>query len=232
MIKRLFSIVLSLGLVFNMSLAQELQPQLNGAVTNYKEDIVDRDNYIKVSLIDVVLETVSQSNNVKAAREKVIQSNIKLDDAYAGYLPSIDGTYKSARTETKPGDDGKTNKYFGDESYKLSVRQNIYAGGDTYTEIKSLEKKYEVAKNAYRLVIAKEIENAIKAYFDLLFNFNSLTVNIENMDRLQEVLEIVNIKYESGATTIGDLSSIKANVSNAESKLIKIQSKFNFLSRY
>ncbi|MCD4758282.1 MAG: TolC family protein [Arcobacteraceae bacterium] len=227
MIKRLFSIVLSLGLVFNMSLAQELQPQLNGAVTNYKEDIVDRDNYIKVSLIDVVLETVSQSNNVKAAREKVIQSNIKLDDAYAGYLPSIDGTYKSARTETKPGDDGKTNKYFGDESYKLSVRQNIYAGGDTYTEIKSLEKKYEVAKNAYRLVIAKEIENAIKAYFDVLFNFNSLTVNIENMDRLQEVLEIVNIKYESGATTIGDLSSIKANVSNAESKLIKIQSKFN-----
>jgi len=227
MIKKLFSIILSLGLIFNILLAQELQPQLNGAVTNYKEDIVDRDNYIKVSLIDVVLETVSQSNNVKAAREKVIQSNIKLDNAYAGYLPSIDGTYKSARTETKPGDDGKTNKYFGDESYKLSVRQNIYAGGETYTEIKSLEKKYEVAKNAYRLVIAKEIENAIKAYFDVLFNFNSLTVNIENMDRLQEVLEIVNIKYESGATTLGDLSSIKANVSNAESKLIKIQSKFN-----
>ncbi len=226
-LKRLLSIILSLGLIFNISLAQELQPQLNGAVTNYKEDIVDRDNYVKVSLIDVVLETVSQSNNVKAAREKVIQANIKLDDAYAGYLPSIDGTYKSARTETKPGDDGKINKYFGDESYKLSVRQNIYAGGDTYTEIKSLEKKYEVAKNAYRLVIAKEIENAIKAYFDVLFNFNSLTVNIENMDRLQEVLEIVNIKYESGATTIGDLSSIKANVSNAESKLIKIQSKFN-----
>ena len=226
-LKRLLSIILSLGLIFNISLAQELQPQFNGAVTNYKEDIVDRDNYVKVSLIDVVLETVSQSNNVKAAREKVIQANIKLDDAYAGYLPSIDGTYKSARTETKPGDDGKINKYFGDESYKLSVRQNIYAGGDTYTEIKSLEKKYEVAKNAYRLVIAKEIENAIKAYFDVLFNFNSLTVNIENMDRLQEVLEIVNIKYESGATTLGDLSSIKANVSNAESKLIKIQSKFN-----
>lgn len=226
-LKRLISIILTFSLIEGIASAQELQPQLNGAVTNYKEDIVDRDNYIKVSLIDVVLETVSQSNNVKAAREKVIQSNIKLNDAYAGYLPSIDGTYKSARTETKPGDDEKRNKYYGDESYKLSITQNIYAGGATYTEIKSLEKKYEVAKNAYRLVIAKEIENAVKAYFDVLFNFNSLTINIENMERLQEVLEIVNIKYESGATTLGDLSSIKASVSNAESKLIKIQSKFN-----
>lgn len=106
-LKRLISIILTFSLIEGIASAQELQPQLNGAVTNYKEDIVDRDNYIKVSLIDVVLETVSQSNNVKAAREKVIQSNIKLNDAYAGYLPSIDGTYKSARTETKPGDDEK-----------------------------------------------------------------------------------------------------------------------------
>jgi len=224
-IKKLIKIILFLGLLFSISNAEELE--LNGGVSTFKKDIVDRDDYIKVSLIDVVLETVSQSNNVKAAREKVIQSNIKLEDAKAAYLPSIDGTYKSARTETKPGDNENSNKYFGDESYKLSITQNIYAGGQTYTEIKSLEKKYEVAKNAYRLVIAKEIENAIKAYFDVLFNFNSLTVNIENMGRLEEVLEIVNIKYESGATTLGDLSSIKANVSNAESKLIKIQSKFN-----
>lgn len=206
--------------------------QLQAEVSTYMGNSIDTEDYIKVSLIDVVLETVSQSNNAKAAREKVRQSKIKLDDAYSGYLPSIDGTYKRARTEAKPGVDGDKQKLYGDESYKLTVTQNLYAGGSTYNEIKRLEKKHDASKNEYRLAIAKEIENAVKAYFDVLFNFKSLTVNIENMERLNEILDIVNIKYESGATSIGDLSNIKANVSNAESKLIRIESKFNEALEY
>lgn len=240
-------VLFSIFLFSNISIAQEIpiesqntqqfpeeinknpldESQLKADVSTYMSDTIDTEEYIKVSLIDVVLETVSQSNNVKAAREKVRQAKIKVDDAYAGYLPSIDGTYKNGRTKTKPGDDGLGKKFYNDESYKLSITQNLYAGGATYNEIKSLDKKYDVAKNDYRLVIAKEIENAVKAYFDVLFNFKSLTVNQENMKRLQEILEIVNIKYESGATSLGDLSNIKASVSNAESKLIKIQSTFN-----
>jgi len=226
-LKKILNIIISFILFFDLLLAQESQFQLDGAVSTNKENLIDKDNYIKVSLTDVVLETVAQSYNVKAAREKVIQAKIKVDDAYAGYLPSIDGTYKTAKTEKKPGDENAEKKYYGDRSYKLSIRENLYAGGATSSEIKSLNKKYEVAKNDYRIVIAKEIQNAIKAYFDVLFNFNSLTVNTENMDRLNEILDIVNVKYDSGATSIGDLSSIKANVSNAKSKLIKIQSKFN-----
>jgi outer membrane protein TolC len=194
---------------------------------NKSSDIVNTDAYIKVSLVDVVLETVSQSNNAKAAREKVRQARIKIDDAKAEYLPSINGTYKIARTDTQPGDDGEKDKYYNDESYKLTLSQNLYKGGATSLLIKNLKKKYEVEKNNYRLVIAKEIQNAVKAYFDVLFNFQSFNVNIENMERLNEILEIVNIKYESGATSIGNLSNIKASVSNAESKLIRIQSNFN-----
>ncbi|MGB5867524.1 MAG: TolC family protein [Arcobacteraceae bacterium] len=200
---------------------------IKSKVTTKSSDIVNTDEYIKVSLIDVVLETVSQSNNAKAAREKVRQAKIDIDDAKADYLPSINGTYKYAKTDTRPGTDTDKYKYYDDESYKLTLSQNLYKGGETSANIKNLEKKYEVAKNNYRLVIAKEIQNAVKAYFDVLFNFQSFNVNIENMERLNEILEIVNIKYESGATSIGNLSNIKANVSNAESKLIRVQSKFN-----
>lgn len=231
-IDKIFNVILASILFFNVVIAKEFESQLKRGSYDYGTETLNKDDYIKVSLVDVVLETVSQSNNVKAAREKVLQAKIKLDDAYAGYLPSIDGRYKTARTKTKPGADEMTEKFYGDESYKLTITQNLYEGGATSTTIKNLDKKYEVAKNAYRLVIAKEVENAIKAYFDVLFNFNSMMVNQESMMRLQEVLEIVNIKYESGATSIGDLSNIKASVSNAESKLIKIQSKFNEALEY
>jgi adhesin transport system outer membrane protein len=46
-------------------------------------------NYKKVSLMDVVLETVSNSDLLKASREQVIQSEIKLKDAIAGYYPTF-----------------------------------------------------------------------------------------------------------------------------------------------
>lgn len=196
-------------------------------VSTYRDNVVDTKEYIKVSLIDVVLETVSQSNNAKAARERVRQAKLKIDSAKGDYLPSINGTYKISQTDNQPGADGHTHNYYNDESYKLSITQNLYKGGETTHEIDRLEKKYEVVKNNYKLVIAKEIENAIKAYFDVLFNFKSFNVNVENMERLNEILEIVNIKYESGASSIGNLSNIKASVSNAESKLIRVQSKFN-----
>jgi len=223
--KILFLITLSLFLYSANILDKE--ETVKSDISQYRANVVDTEEYIKVSLIDVVLETVSQSNNAKAARERVRQAKLKIDSAKGDYLPSINGTYKISQTDNQPGTDGHTHNYYNDESYKLTITQNLYKGGETTHEIDRLEKKYEVEKNNYKLVIAKEIENAIKAYFDVLFNFKSFNVNVENMERLNEILEIVNIKYESGASSIGNLSNIKASVSNAESKLIRVQSKFN-----
>jgi outer membrane protein TolC/septal ring-binding cell division protein DamX len=229
--KILFLISICISLLAESSLPVE--HKIDAHSQNYMGDIVNTEDYIKVSLVDVVLETVSQSNNAKAAREKVRQAKIKIDDAKAEYLPSIDGTYKFATTNTRPGvedDDSEeieSSKSFNDESYKITLSQNLYKGGSTGYSVSSLEKKYEIAKNNYKVIVVKEIENAVKAYFDVLFNFKSLNVNIDNMVRLNEILDIINIKYESGAASIGNLSNVKASVSNAESKLIKVQSKFN-----
>ncbi|MFA7090327.1 MAG: TolC family protein [Arcobacteraceae bacterium] len=185
-------------------------------------------NYVKVSLIDVVLETVANNYNVKIAREKVEQAKLNLDEAYSGYKPTVDVEYKYGTTEKTPSDDGidsPKNRYH-DETAKLQVKQNLYAGGATHNKIKGLEKSLEVAKNRYELAISQEIQNAIKAYFGVVFSYQSLYATRINMEMLQKILEIVTIKYDLGAASIGDISSIKASVSNAESKLSKTNSKF------
>lgn len=206
-----------IGVLFTFSLnAQELK----------------KHEYIEVSLIDVVLETVAQSNNVKAAREKLKQAELKLDDAKREYYPEVDAKYTLGRTKAIPGNDDESSKFYNDKNYKFTVTQNLYAGGATSSNIKNLKEKLQSAKSTYKQAIAKEIQNAIKAYFDVLFNYKSLIVNIENMDKLNEILEIVTTKYELGAASQGDLSSIRANVSNAESKLIKIESKFHEALEY
>lgn len=202
---------------------QTKNKQILGA--NNNEEI---NNYVKVSLVDVILETVSNNYNVKIAREKVRQAKLNLDEAYSGYKPTLDVEYKYGTTEKTPSDDGidsGMNRYH-DESVKLQFKQNLYAGGATHNKIKGLEKSLEVAKNRYELAISQEIQNAIKAYFGVVFSYQSLYATRINMEMLQKILEIVTIKYDLGAASIGDISSIKASVSNAESKLSKTNSKF------
>ena len=192
----------------------------------------DFSKYKKVSLMDVALETVSRSDLLKAAREQVIQSEIKLKDAIAGYYPTLNFESESGRTRATDVEPEKSFKYFNDRNYKFILNQNLYAGGETSNIIKSLEKRLDLEKNQYQVVLQEEITKSIKAYFDVVFSYRTVVVSESYMKNLNKILDIVTIKYDNGAATIGDLTAIKANVSNAETQLIKMKSKFTESLRY
>ena len=199
----------------------------------YQKDYnTDISKYKKVSLMDVVLETISNSDLLKASREQVIQSELKLKDAIAGYYPTLSFESEAARTQaTDVGGDVKY-KYFNDRNYKFILNQNLYSGGETSNNIKSLEKKLNVEKNQYQIVLQEQITKAVKAYFDVVFSHRTVLASESNMTKLNKILEIVTIKYDNGAASIGDLTAIKANVSNAQTQLTKVRSKFTESMRY
>ena len=201
--------------------------------SNIENSTIDVSNYTKVKLIDVVLETLSRTDVLKSAREKVIQYELKLKDAMADYYPTVNAEYNYGKTRSTPSDeDFKKFKYFNDNNFSVVLKQNIYSGGATFNNVRSVEKKLEVAKNQYKTTLEKEIKKAIKAYFDVVFTSRSVMVNERNMKKLKKILEIVTIKYDNGAASIGDLTSIKANVANAMTKLVKVNSKFIESLRY
>ena len=203
-------------------------PQVSKMSSNdrYEKDFkTDMTKYKKVSLMDVVLETVSNSALLKASREKVIQSEIKLKDAIAGYYPTFSFESEAGRTQSGSNVNDKFFKYYNDRNYKFILSQNIYSGGETSNNVKSLEKELNVTKNKYHLVLKEEITKAIKAYFDVVFAYRTVLASESNMKNLNKILEIVTIKYDNGAATIGDLTAIKANVSNAQTALTKVRSK-------
>ena len=189
-------------------------------------------NYKKVSLMDVVLETVSNSDLLKAARESVVQSEIKLKDAIAGYYPTLNFESENKRTRITDEPLIRTNKYYNDRNYKFILAQNIYSGGETSNTIKSLKKKLDLEKNKYQIVLQEEVTKAIKAYFDVVFAYRTLIASENNMKNLNKILEIVTVKYDNGAASIGDLTAIKANVSNAQTQLTKVRSKLTSAMRY
>uniref|UniRef100_UPI0009F971F8 TolC family protein n=1 Tax=Arcobacter sp. LA11 TaxID=1898176 RepID=UPI0009F971F8 len=213
-------------------LAEDIPSLKPKKLDTYEADI-DTSKYTKVKLIDTVLETLSHSDLLKSSREKVIQYEIKVKNALSNYYPTLDFEYNLGRTRTFPGtDDTGKFKFFNDKNYKFVLRQNIYSGGATNYDVKSVAKKLEVAKNQYRITLDSEIKKSIKAYFGVVFANRSVMVNERNMKKLNKILEIVTIKYDNGAASIGDLTSIKASVANAMTKLVKVKSKFIESLRY
>jgi len=191
---------------------------------------IDTKLYEKVKLIDVVLETLSRSDILKSARENVIQYELKVKNAIADYYPTLNFQYELGRTRVESNDPKYT--YYNDDNYEFVLKQNLYSGSATKNNIKSVAKKLEVAKNQYRIKLDEEIKKAVKAYFEVVFTNRSVMVNERNMKKLNKMLKIVQIKYDNGAASIGDLTSIKANVANSMTKLVKVKSKFIEALRY
>ena len=199
------------------------------ALQNYSEanDNFDIDNYDKVTLKSVILETLSQSNTLKSAAEKVNQIELELKKTYAAYHPTVDFEYTLKNTKNHTGDtnlDTPSHSEYDDEAYKLTLKQSLYAGGATALKVKSIKSKVEEGKRKYLIVLEQEIQKAIKAYFQVLFNHQKVQLNQKNMDKLNKILDITQVKYDSGALAIGDLSAVKANIANASSNLISIKS--------
>jgi outer membrane protein TolC len=200
------------------------------ALQNYSENDFNYslDEYDRVTLKSVILETLSHSHKLKSAQEKVTQVELQLKDAYSAYLPTVDFAYQYKTTKNlKTGDatvDTPSHLNIDDENYKITLKQSLYSGGATALKIKSLKAKVEEGKRKYLIVLEQEIQKAIKAYFGVLFGDKNVKINERNMEKLNKILEITQVKYDSGALSIGDLSAVKANIANASGKLIKIKS--------
>jgi len=201
------------------------------ATQNYNDIERDMDfsTYKKITLKKVILETLAASNTLKAANEKLIQSKVAYSEAATGYLPTVDFSFDTkvdkryAIIQDELGI--RESKVIHDQRYKFTINQPIYSGGTTELKVKNLEAKYKEAKNKYRIVLNQTIQSAIKAYFTLLFDIEKVEITIENMEKLKKILDISQVKYDSGAISVGDLAAIKAGVANAETKLNGTKSK-------
>lgn len=189
------------------------------------------DSLNKIDLIDAILQALSTSHKVMASREKMIQSKHNVDIAFGNYYPSIDASYTIGKTDLRPGvkKEDKTYekaKHYGDEAYSLILSQNVYSGGETENEIERLKAQYLVAKADFEKLLEDEILKAITSYIDVVFAHESLEASKKNMQELETIHDIVKIKFDAGALSIGELSSIAASVSNAKSQFSRTHSRY------
>lgn len=183
----------------------------------------------KVDLIDVVLQTISASHKIKAAREKMIQAKGDIDIAFANYYPSVDASYTITKSQLdadakKNGESIYDSKYYRDEVYSLKLSQNLYAGGETQNDVERLKALYLLSKAEYKKLLEIEMQKSIISYVDVLFSRESLEASNKNIKELEKIFDIVQTKYDAGALSVGELSNIEASVSNAKTQSSRINS--------
>ena len=189
----------------------------------------DFSKYENITLKKVILETLAASNNLKAANEKLIQTRIAYGEGKKGYLPTVnfalDTKVEKRYAVIQPEIGNRETKVIHDQRYKITIDQPLYSGGSTDLKIKTLKAKYQAAKNKYQIVLNQTIQTAIKAYFTLLFDIENVNLTSKNMEQLKKILDISQVKYDSGAISAGDLAAIKAGVANAQTQLNTTRSK-------
>lgn len=186
-----------------------------------------------ITLKEAILISLNKSNKISSAKQKVIQAKRKVDEKRAGYKPRVvlyttaGETYQHIR-----GDGGLEDNYF-NGSAEISLTQNLYSGRKVTNNIKKEIENLKIATYRYRSLVEEEITNIIDAYISVIYEKKSIETNRENMENLQKILDIVNKKEQSGASSKGDLNYIKSNVENAKALLVKAESKYqNALSYY
>ncbi len=183
---------------------------------------------INATLKDCIKAAVKINYRVKQVKEQVLQARHQVSEARADLFPQVDVTVSKTRKGTK----GYNTQEYLESQGDITLTYDVFDFGMLSSTVD--RQKITLKEQEMRLkgTLEEEVNKAIKAYMDVVYSKLSLATNQANFERLLKILEIVKIKRELGAATMGDESSIQASVSNARTLLINTESSYNNAKDY
>lgn len=186
------------------------------------------------SVVEQVLETYP---SIEAARKTVNAAQARVGQAQSGYWPRVEavGTYRRQDPVpeiTVPGSQagpggGRTvgiqpnNLYDG----HLQVRQTLYDFGRTRARIDQAEAGHATAERQVDTERSALAFQAVRAFYTTLLADARIDVQRRQIKQLEETLEVVRRRQEGGAATEFEIQSTLARLSEARSRLTRLQSR-------
>ena len=187
------------------------------------------------SLKDAVNSTLLNNEGLQIEKKKLEIAILEKPKAATEFLPSINidlnkTFYNPNNAEDTPYN-GKSS--FNNESFGLSIQQDIFTGGSTIAKIASADAKINSAYQIYNKALNDMILKAIQNYQNVLTYRELVKVQQTNVDMAQKSVEKATITVKTGAETKTSLFLAKANLasmkSNLEDYLVgKTQAESNF----
>ncbi|TYK66490.1 TolC family outer membrane protein [Colwellia echini] len=188
------------------------------------------------SLEQAVAFTFDTHPELRAAYTRFKVSEKQIDQAKAGYLPTVDATaafgYEytdSPGTRRQITDNGEDTTELPRRELGLIVNQELFSGFHTQSEVdrtSSTARAEQWRLNGIAEDLALEVS---KVYIDVIKAKQLVGLAERNLKSHQEIYDQIKQRTESGFSSSADLSQIDGRLAKAHSNLIA--SKNNYLDR-
>ena len=177
---------------------------------------------------DVTLEmaidyALQNSFDVLQAKERIEEQYGLILEARSGILPMI--TLGSTISEQDAG-----LNFFQPTSddwvVSLQVRQALYGGGKLRSGIRAQNAQQEAALYDMQASIEAAIQNVKTRFYTVLLARDTIEVEEQNIELLQEQLTNVESRFEAGSVSNFDVLQAKVSLANAKPALIRAKNDF------
>lgn len=155
---------------------------------------------VSLTLDEAVLISLRDNRSVLLKAEDVKKAKLKISEARAGLLPSVNFT--ASWTDTI----GYYAKDSAQESAQTTLKQYLYKGGKTVNTIEQNEYKLAVSEAILDKAKAETILEVWKTFYTFLFARDFCDLNKDLVKNAREHLNFVQARYENGEVSGLDVS--------------------------
>jgi outer membrane protein len=176
-----------------------------------------------LQLEDAIRQMEKTHPTINLAVEALNASDAKIGMARSGYLPDVDITGAYARIGPVPTfnfPDFGTIKLYPENNYSagLNVNQTIWDFGRTSKKISIEEEGRSMAEQNIELVKDQLTRRLIYVYYFLFYSQEALKINDEQIQNLQEHLDFITKKKETGSATDYEVLSTQVKLTAAQAQ--------------
>ncbi|MBF0298455.1 MAG: TolC family protein [Oligoflexia bacterium] len=214
----LIKIKIKINFVFILLLA--VTATTTTSISTYANEILTWQNCVD--------ELVKNNFELQAERKSVDSSRYLLLASKSGFYPQLNAnvgyTYEEAETTFSNRTSSTTNTT-NNYSMSLTASENLFSGLQDYAKIQKADASLKIAIAKYDLLRARLSYDLKVAYTELLYTQKLLTLDQEIVNRRQENLSLVELKFEGGRENKGAVLLSKAN--SGQAKFDLLQNKYN-----
>lgn len=194
----------------------------------YGQVNTDRSKSDSLILSDVIKVTLDNYPTIKSAEENLNAADYKIDLAKTGYLPDIDFTanYTFLNPVAKVTIPNMGTFQFTPEnnySASLNYRQSIYDFGKTAKNVSVENVGKELSKQSLNLIKNKVAISVITNFYYVLYFQKAIIIKQQEINTLNEHLDYINKKKETGSAIDYDILSTQVKVSTVESQKLDLE---------
>ncbi len=183
------------------------------------------------TLEEAVTQTLITHPKVKEAFHLYQSRQYEKDEAFSGYLPTLDanagiGYEYTDSPSTRSTDDGDDTKSLARSELGLKLQQNLFTGFHTSSEVKRTS--YATSAEQWRLHSSAEnlALQISKVYVELIKAEQLVELSEKNLATHQEIYNQIKQRADAGLSSSADLSQINGRLANAHSNLIAAKNNY------